>query len=242
MKTQLKNKRFCIFLIAISIALMSVFCLNLHYSRAFAEVAQIVDDPRFILYLPSDIDFNKEYPLVVAFSPSADAQSLIDTWKGVSEKHKWIIFASKEFRNGLSNPVLPGIVKVLREKIFIDFPVNQSEVMAAGFSGGGMCSYFFAFEYPKLTAAVISNSGVIHKAIINKDGYEYIRDKIAVFLVSPADSNYEIMKNDRRFLESIGWKTKWIEFDGGHSIAPQESYEEAAQWLQEQFGDIQRAP
>ncbi len=53
-----------------------------------------------------------------------------------------------------------------------------------------------------------------------------------VFLASPTDFRYNEMKRDRGFLESHGWKTKWIEFTGGHTLAPYEIYEQAAQWLE----------
>lgn len=43
------------------------------------------------------------------------------------------------------------------------------------------------------------------------------------------------MSRDRKFLESRGWKTRWIEFTGGHSFAPEEVYQEAADWLASQF-------
>ena len=41
------------------------------------------------------------------------------------------------------------------------------------------------------------------------------------------------MQSDRRFLEGLGWETKWIEFEGGHVIAPQKVYKEAADWLED---------
>ena len=54
-------------------------------------------------------------------------------------------------------------------------------------------------------------------------------------LASPSDFRYQEMKRDRTFLEILGWKTKWIEFQGGHRIAPAASYDQAARWLIENW-------
>jgi hypothetical protein len=43
------------------------------------------------------------------------------------------------------------------------------------------------------------------------------------------------MKRDRAFLEARGWVAKWIEFPGGHTIAPASAYEEAAAWLEKHW-------
>ena len=40
------------------------------------------------------------------------------------------------------------------------------------------------------------------------------------------------MKRDRDFLISCGWRVDWIEFDGGHTLAPDNIYEQAAEWLE----------
>jgi predicted esterase len=45
------------------------------------------------------------------------------------------------------------------------------------------------------------------------------------------------MKKDKAFLESIGWKTGWMEFEGGHTVAPEAIYEHAADWLEQEIGN-----
>jgi hypothetical protein len=76
---------------------------------------------------------------------------------------------------------------------------------------------------------------MIHEDYQDGKKYYYPRNKIAMFLASPADFRYNQMESDRSFLGSIGWKTKWIEFEGSHRIAPKAAYETAAEWLFEQM-------
>lgn len=195
--------------------------------------SQTIDHPRYIMYVPSGIDSRKKYPLVIAMSPSADAQLMIRVWRQIAEEYKWIIFASKESSNNL--PIFSSncdIALILNE-LFPWFPINPFKIIATGFSGGGMCSHELSYKYPSLISAIVVNTGMMRE--FRQKGEDYPRGKIAVFLASPTDFRYDEMKRDKAFLESKGWKTTWIEFEGGHRIAPYLVYRQAAQWLKEQF-------
>jgi predicted peptidase len=200
---------------------------------SFAKDAEVIDRPEYILYVASGIDASQKYPLVIALSPGADARIMIDTWKRVAEDRKWMILASKEFRNGVDpTPAFARIVDILGD-LSSQWPIDMSKIIASGISGGGMGSHAFAFSYPDLIAAVVINTGMMDEQFVGRG--DYPRDKIAVFLASPTDFRYQEMKRDRAFLEDMGWKTNWIEFEGGHALAPQASYQEAARWLEEQL-------
>jgi len=195
---------------------------------------EIIDNSKYILCVPEGIDISKKYPLVVALSPSADAESMIKTWQDVSNKYKWIIFASKENRNEINLIEFIPELATLIEEISSEFPVDRSKIIATGLSGGGMSAHAFCFSYPKLISAVVVNTGITHEYYRERIN-EYPRGKLVVFLASPTDFRYEEMKRDRDFLENLGWKVKWVEFKGGHKIAPSSAYEETAEWLQGQF-------
>ncbi len=197
--------------------------------------SETIDEPKYILYVPKGIDYNKKYPLVIALSPSANASSMIGAWKNVAEKHKWLVLASKEFRNNVSTTdIFRNLSSIVSRDLSGKYPIDKSKVVATGFSGGGMGSHVFAFYYPRLISAVIPNVGAIHPEC-RQEKHKYPRRKLAVFLASPTDNNYEIMKKDRKFLEELGWKTKWIEFKGGHTMAPEKTYQESAAWLERNF-------
>lgn len=224
----IKRPAFLLFILLSGVSFISSSC-SPHFNKP-----KIIDNSEYILCVPEDIDISNKYPLVVALSPGADAESMIETWQDVSNKYKWIIFASKEHRNGINlNEFMPKLTSLVK-KVSSDFPIDKSKIIAAGFSGGGMSAHVFSFLYPEIISAIVVNTGMTHEYYRERiNGYP--RGKLAVFLASPTDFRYEEMKRDKDFLENLGWKVKWIEFKGGHAIAPSSAYEKAAEWLQGQF-------
>ena len=204
-------------------------------TAAEAAEGQLKDTPRYLLYLPAQVK-TRRAPLVLALSPVADSYSLLMAWKEVANNHGWIILASKEFRNGVDSDLfLPQLETILKEAIST-YPIDTSRIAVTGFSGGAMGSYMVACAYPRLIRAVVVNTGVIHESYTQQpEKHPFPRQKLAVLLASPADHLYHEMKNNRDFLNARGWETAWIEFGGGHDIAPSSAYEKAAQWLETQW-------
>jgi hypothetical protein len=199
----------------------------------FAEgtVAGIHETGEYLIYVPAGLTEGEKYPLIVGFSPSADARGLIKTWKAQADKCHCIIMASRIIKNGMDIPMyLKRFSKLIHEKVATTYPVRLDQVIALGSSGGGMASHLFAFFHPDTVSAVISNVGYIHEnSLKHKDTYP--KNKVCAFLTSPTDFNYKLMKEDEKFLATLGWKLKWYEFAGGHVTAPDNIREEALTWV-----------
>ena len=92
---------------------------------------------QYIVYVPAGLEEGKKYPLIVALHPGADARSMISVWKGLSDRHKWIVFASKEFQNNVDmDKILSSLSTIISADIVKNFPVDHSKIIATGFSGG----------------------------------------------------------------------------------------------------------
>ena len=202
---------------------------------------KIVETGDYVLYVPSGLDMQRQHALLVALSPGADAWGMIRVWQAVAEKHKWLLYASKVSHNGAPYEETFKILVPSIKAIIAGYPVIPSKVIATGFSGGGMTSHALSCYYPKLIAAVIVNTGMIWdekptlEDMLRDDAPHYPHDKIAAFLASPTDFRFETMKRDRLFLEQLGWKTHWLEFQGGHTIAPAATLDEAAEWVAQEL-------
>ena len=191
---------------------------------------RITDHGTHMVYVPDGVSFDKKCWLLFALSPSGDAPSMILKWRKVADRHGWILAASKESKNGLPFDVGLGMIDSELREVKQRYPVDERRVIFTGLSGGGMASHAFAKFHPLLVSAVIINTGMMEQSFMTAD---YPEQKLAVFLASPTDFRYKEMHRDLAFLESHRWKTKWIEFPGGHRLAPDEVCEQAAQWLEE---------
>lgn len=193
---------------------------------------RVADRGTYLVYVPDRMPAGPSYPLVFALSPGADAASMIRTWAGVADAHGWIVAASKEFHNGISfDTLLPKMVAEL-DAVERAYPIDLNKVVYTGLSGGAMGSHAFAGFYPDRVRAVVLNTGMMQEAFMVPN---YPRGKLAVFLASPTDFRYGEMHRDRKFLDAHGWTTTWIEFQGGHTLAPEPTYQAAAAWLEQHW-------
>jgi predicted esterase len=184
------------------------------------------------VYTPPDMGKGKR-PVLVCFDPHANWKRMFDAWAPVADQLKWHLLFNKVHRNGVSmskpQAALETDLKTLKKKYAFDL----KRIACTGYSGGGMTSHCMAKMLPKIVRAVIPNTGMIHPSFKSAaEKKRYPKRKIVAFLASPKDFRYKEMKSDRAFLESLKWKVKWIEFKGGHVIAPYASSLQAAQFIE----------
>ncbi len=189
----------------------------------------VEDRGGYLIYVPADLPAGKLAPLVFALSPSADAASMIRTWRVIAERHGWIVAASKQFKNGIEYEIVLSTILQRLDEIEGAYPVDKSRIILTGLSGGAMAAHAFAGFHADRVRAVVANTGMMEESFMVSD---YPKSRLAVFLASPGDFRFREMKRDQAFLQSQGWTTAWIEFDGGHAMAPPAVYEKAATWLE----------
>ena len=221
------------------IIIFLLFFAGCNYEKTYSQTSpamkgQIVDEVDYKIFLPSTFNKKHKYPLVIALSPGANPDEMLNVWKYTGEKYEWIVMASKIHKNDMDYNIIFKILHSDIEKILSTYPVDKTRIIATGLSGGGMSSHALSFEYPDLISAVIINTGKMNDYYINEKD-RYPKNKIAIFIASPTDFRYDEMKRDKAFLESLNWKTEWLEFEGGHTIAPVETYNSAAQKLKNLF-------
>jgi predicted esterase len=210
---------------------LGVEALSLQKSRPIAfRSGTLVERGSALVYVPRGLEAGKKHPLVFALSPTGDALSMIATWAPLADKRRWIVAASTEFRNGVKFSTLLARMDWALSEVEKSHPIDPTRVVFAGFSGGGMGAHAFAKFFPDRVRAVVVNTGMMQPSFATDD---YPPGKLAVFIASPSDYRYSEMKADRAFLEQRRWKTAWLEFDGGHTVAPPEIYDRAAAVLAE---------
>jgi len=128
---------------------------------------------------------------------------------------------------------LPKINKSLND-IEAKFNIDKSKIYACGFSGGGMGAYVISYFRPNYFKGLIINNGALHQNLYNIEMLKRMGVEKVVLICGKKDSIVpcSYIKNDEKWLKKAGIKTKVIEFDGGHQLAPLHIYEEAIIWLE----------
>lgn len=220
-----------------ALLLVSMLLLPTGPEPAAAQVmaGQTVETDEYLLFLPPELGMDFRRPLLVAFSPTADAAGMVTLWQAAARRHQCLILASKVVKNGLDVPPVLAHLNLLIPGLTRRYPIDPRYVIATGVSGGAMTAHLMAFLFPKTVAAVIANIGLIHKSSARKVD-RYPRDKVAVFLTGPQDYDYRAMGHDQKFLDRLGWRTLRLEFAGGHIPAPPEVLDAGLAWVLEQLG------
>lgn len=189
----------------------------------------LLEAPAYLIYLPKGLVPGKKYPLVFALSPSGNALSMISTWTAVADRRSWIVAASTEFKQGARFTASMDALAAALTEIEQTYAIDPTRVIFSGFSDGGMAAHAFAQFHAERVRAVVINTAIIQPTFMND---RYPSGKTAVLIASPTDPRFADMKRDQTFLEQRGWKTIWLEFEGGHAIAPRGTYDRAAELLE----------
>jgi len=205
-------------------------CVACDRQSADSKSGRMDDRPTFIAYIPADA--GRKAPLVLALSPSGDARTMLKAWQPIADQRGWIVVASKQFRNGIDYEIIFRQLTDVIDELTRDYPVDANRIAVMGLSGGAMAGHAFAQVAPGRVRAVIANCGMMEEAFQRDD---YPRGKLVAFVASPTDFRFGAMQRDRAFLEGKGWTSTWIEFSGGHTLAPTAALDRAAAWLEEHW-------
>ncbi|MEI8011578.1 MAG: hypothetical protein WCI27_03720, partial [Candidatus Omnitrophota bacterium] len=185
----------------ILLGLIGSACFNVHSASS-----EIIDTPDYIVYIPDHLDYQSRHPLIIALSPSSNADAMINTWKENANKFQWIILASKKFHNGIPWPVEKSIFSKIKSDVksgHLSRLVDQKMILATGLSGGAWASYDYADAFPEFISGLVLNTGMMCEIYIKEfkeNRSTFPKNKFAVFLASPTDFRYTEMQQDRDFL------------------------------------------
>ena len=180
------------------------------------------------VYIPTNYTGNEKLPWILALSPSGTSSDWEELLQEACDKHHWAFAMSQNSNNLVAWTKIEPVLKDTIESAPARFPFDPNGLCVAGFSGAATRVHQMAYLWPNVRKIIVS-SGCIGEEHFNATNYP--RGKSAVFIVGSLDPNSSKMKRDQQFLMQRGWKTKWIEFQGGHQFAPVSVYDQAIEWL-----------
>ncbi len=186
-------------------------------------------DPEFsyALYLPSSYTPDKEWPLILAFSPGANGANPVRLLMDAAEQYGYIVIGSNDSKNGPWEPI-HAAQRALRREAKNRFSIDPRRSYATGFSGGSRAAFSLALKHPRAFAGVI-----LCGAVFTNSEPLPARSKLAVYgLVGNADIAYPEHLRAERELPDHGF-TSWQEvFPGRHQWPSPVQYRQAVEFLQ----------
>jgi hypothetical protein len=172
----------------------------------------VTGDPSnsFTVYLPSDFDSTKKYPVVIFFDPHADGRLPLNKYKSVAEKWGFIFVGSNSSKNGMTQEQSKNIVDGLVNEAKAILPIDPQQILVCGFSGGARVATSAAI-YRTDIKGVIGNSAA---------GTHYNNPIIFVGIAGLGDMNYLEMKTFENNSAGSNFKHELLVFDGKHEWAP----------------------
>lgn len=181
----------------------------------------------FSLYLPKQNDLNKLNSIVFIFDPSGRGRNGIRPFIQASEKYNYILVCSNNSKNGPYQKNF-DIANRMFGSVFEKFNIDPKQIYVAGFSGGSRFSAAIAVLTEQMQAVIACGSGF-------SDNVNYA-PVVPIFsyagIVGDRDMNYNEMRNNRVFLNKLGFTNSLFVFDGNHRWPPPETILEVFDWLQ----------
>jgi predicted esterase len=179
----------------------------------------------YAIYLPSQYNPSKRWPIVYAFDPAARGNVPVVLMKDAAERHGYIVVGSNNSRNG-SWKIEAEAAQAMLEDTHARLAIDDRRVYFAGFSGGARVATQIAQRCKCAAGVLLNGAGFSAGAPPSREV------TFAVFAaVGSFDFNYpEVAQLDEE-LEEAGFPHVLRHFDGPHQWAPVSLMEEALAWF-----------
>jgi predicted esterase len=181
----------------------------------------------YALYLPSNYQPDRKWPVLYAFDPRARGKVPLERFKDAAEKYGWIVVGSNNSRNGplqVAVEAWNAITKDTRER----FAINDDRVYVAGFSGAARAAIFMAVQCRNCVTGVIACGAGFPAGITPSSALRF-----AVFSVAGVeDFNFPEVKELDDAVARAGMVHRLEIFDGRHEWAPAPVAMAAVEWFE----------
>jgi predicted esterase len=197
--------------------------------------AQIIEkvicakDPQqsYALYLPSNYDPARKWPVIYAFDPGARGKIPVTQFKDAAEKYGWIVVGSNNSRNGSGKSSVDSW-NAMTTDVAERFSIDDRRTYAAGFSGGARTALFFAARCNDCLAGVIAGGAGFPDSMSPDPSMHF-----SVFATAGHDDfNFAEIRNLDEPLTKSGIAHRIETFEGRHEWLPSAVAGAAVEWLE----------
>jgi predicted esterase len=178
----------------------------------------------YALYLPSNYNPSRRWPVVFCLDPGARGRIPVERFKEGAEKFGFVIVGSNNSRNGPWAPTIEAF-KAMYLDANARFALDGQRVYMAGFSGGARASIGLA--------SAGGAAGVVGCGAAWGEVKAAAKPPHAFFGTAGYDDfNYPELQRTDRELAEYGVRHRIAYFTGGHEWAPPALLAEALEWFE----------
>lgn len=178
----------------------------------------------YALYLPSNYDPHRRWPILYCFDPMARGRLPVERFQEGAEKFGYIVVGSNNSRNGPWPPTAEA-AKAVWHDTHARFSIDDARVYTTGFSGGARAATWLALN--------VHSAGVVACGGGFPDSKTPAAVPFAFFGVAGIDDfNYHEMRQIGRDLGALGAVHRIAMFNGDHTWAPVPLATEALGWFE----------
>lgn len=184
-------------------------------------------DESYELFLPSNYDAKKEWPIVYALDARGDAKAPLETLRAAADELGFIIASSYKSASDESNAPNITAMREMWTATHAKLSIDDKRIYIAGFSGTVRAAVILAMKAPGTVSGIIGAG-----AGFPPDTEPDPAMKFAFFgTVGRRDFNYSEMQALEKKLSAAGMDHRIEEFDGVHEWMPPALGREALAWL-----------
>jgi len=181
----------------------------------------------YALYLPSNYDPTRRWPILYAFDPGARGRIPVERFKEAAERFGWIVAGSNNSRNAAIQSSIDSWNAMTRDTAD-RFSIDGGRVYAAGFSGGARVAILFASQCHDCLAGVIACGAGFPEGI--EPG---TRTHFALFgAAGIEDFNFAEIKLLDEQLARLNLPHQMATFAGRHEWPPSALAVDAVAWME----------
>lgn len=179
----------------------------------------------YALYLPSNYQEGKKWPVILALDPGARGKLPVEAFREAAEEYGYILIGSNNSRNGPME-ASGAALHAMWEDAFERYSLDVDRIYLTGFSGGARMAGRFALLSKRVRAVILCGAGFDLPEAGNEIPF-------SVILASGNwDSNYLEIKTLNADLLGRKARVRLITFEGGHVWPSPSVCREAVQWLE----------
>jgi hypothetical protein len=184
---------------------------------AITETVKVNDSTfeSFALYLPTNFDTKKTWPVVFVFDMNGKGVQAISMFKAAAEEQGYILATSNNIADSLSLSQNMLICARMFNSVYRLLPIGKNRTYTAGFSSGG--------RFSSLVPTFIKNvKGVISfgASISNTDVLSIKTPFHFIGVVGREDYNYPDLLLLETTLDKLKFPNQLLIFEGGHEWPP----------------------